>query len=185
MINKCDRPDAEPHAVHDAVFDLFAALDANDAQLDFPTLFASSKQGWAAESLEAERVDLSPLFDLVVRHVPSPTVDTDGPFAMLTTTLEYDNYLGRVLTGRIESGKAQINMAVKCDAPRRDADRSRPPDQAARLPRHRARAGRDRRSRRHHRHRGPDRHHGRRHDRAIRRWRTRCMRSRSIRRPSP
>jgi GTP-binding protein len=113
LINKCDRPDAEPHAVHDAVFDLFSALEANDAQLDFPTLFASSKQGWAAESLEAERVDLAPLFDLVVRHVPSPTVDTDGPFAMLATTLEYDNYLGRVLTGRIESGKAQINMAVK------------------------------------------------------------------------
>jgi GTP-binding protein len=113
LINKCDRPDAEPHVVHDAVFDLFAALGADDSQLDFPTLFASSKQGWAAESLEAERTDLSPLFDLVVRHVPSPTVDTDGPFAMLATTLEYDNYLGRVLTGRIESGKAQINMAVK------------------------------------------------------------------------
>jgi len=117
MINKCDRPDAEPHVVHDAVFDLFAALDANDQQLDFPTLFASSKQGWAAESLDAERVDLSPLFDLVVRHVPSPTVDTDGPFAMLATTLEYDNYLGRVLTGRIESGRAQLNMAVKSMRP--------------------------------------------------------------------
>ena len=117
LINKCDRPDAEPHAVHDAVFDLFSALGADDSQLDFPTLFASSKQGWAAESLEAERKDLAPLFDLIVRHVPSPTVDTDGPFAMLATTLEYDNYLGRVLTGRIESGRAQINMAVKSMRP--------------------------------------------------------------------
>jgi GTP-binding protein len=113
LVNKCDRPDAEPHAVHDAVFDLFSALGADDNQLDFPTLFASSKQGWAAESLEAERVDLAPLFDLIVRHVPSPTVIEDGKFAMLATTLEYDNYLGRVLTGRIESGRAQVNMAVK------------------------------------------------------------------------
>jgi len=113
LINKCDRPDAEPHKVHDAVFDLFSALGADDDQLDFPTLFASSKQGWAAQSLEAERVDLAPLFDLVVKHVPAPTVIEDGQFAMLATTLEYDNYLGRVLTGRIESGRAQINMAVK------------------------------------------------------------------------
>src|SRR5689334_22308533 len=117
VINKVDRSDARPHEVHDMIFDLFAALGADDSQLDFPTLFALSKQGWAAESLEAERVDLSPLFDLVVRHVPSPTVDTDGPFAMLATTLEYDNYLGRVLTGRIESGKAQINMAVRSMRP--------------------------------------------------------------------
>src|SRR3569623_1675874 len=72
VINKCARPDAAPHTVHAAVFDLFSALDANDQQLDFPTLFASSKQGWAAASLEAERVDLSQLFDLIVRHVPSP-----------------------------------------------------------------------------------------------------------------
>ncbi|HVO00560.1 MAG TPA: translational GTPase TypA [Candidatus Cybelea sp.] len=117
LINKCDRPDAEPHQVHDAVFDLFAALGADDSQLDFPTLFASSKQGWAAESLEAERKDLAPLFDLIVRHVPSPTVDEDGPFAMLATTLEYDNYVGRVLTGRIESGRAVLNMAVKSMRP--------------------------------------------------------------------
>src|SRR6201991_382814 len=113
LINKCDRPDAEPHVVHDAVFDLFAALDANEEQLDFPTLFASSRQGWAAESLEAERTDLSPLFDLIVRHVPAPKVEADKPFSMLVTTLEYDNYLGRVLTGRIYTGKATMNMAVK------------------------------------------------------------------------
>ena len=117
LINKCDRPDAEPHKTHDAVFDLFAALDATDEQLDFPTLFASSKHGWAADSLEAERKDLAPLFDLVVRHVPAPKVNADGPFAMLATTLEYDNYLGRVLTGRIESGRAKVNMDVHALAP--------------------------------------------------------------------
>jgi len=113
VINKCDRPDAQPHEVHDQVFDLFNALGATDEQLDFPTLFASSRQGWAAENLEAERTDLAPLFDLVVKHVPSPTVDADAPFSMLVTTLEYDNYLGRVLTGRIYSGKATVNMNVK------------------------------------------------------------------------
>src|SRR5262245_37669760 len=74
LINKVDRPDARPHPVHDEIFDLFAALDASDAQLDFPTLFASAKQGWAAESLEAERKDLAPLFDLILRHVPPPVV---------------------------------------------------------------------------------------------------------------
>jgi len=113
VINKCDRPDADPHAVHDQIFDLFAALDANDAQLDFPTLFASSKQGWAAESLDAPREDLAPLFDLVIRHVPAPKVDKEAPFSLLVTTLEYDNYLGRVLTGRIQSGRASVNMAVR------------------------------------------------------------------------
>src|SRR5690554_708710 len=69
LINKVDRGDARPHEVHDEVFDLFAALDADEAQLDFPTLFASAKQGWAAESMEAERVDMAPLFDLILRHV--------------------------------------------------------------------------------------------------------------------
>ncbi|MGK9231023.1 translational GTPase TypA [Inquilinus limosus] len=113
LINKCDRPDARPHQVHDEVFDLFAALDANDEQLDFPTLFSSAKQGWAAESLEAERTDMAPLFDLVVRHVPAPKVEADQPFRMLATTVEANPYLGRVLTGRVLSGTVKPNMAVK------------------------------------------------------------------------
>jgi GTP-binding protein len=113
VINKCDRPDAQAHEVHDQVFDLFNALGATDEQLDFPTLFASSRQGWAAESLEAERTDLTPLFDLIVKHVPAPKVEPDAPFSMLVTTLEYDNYLGRVLTGRIYTGKATMNLTVK------------------------------------------------------------------------
>src|SRR5215467_5162290 len=74
LINKVDRSDARAHQVHDEVFDLFAALEATDAQLDFPTLFASAKQGWAATSLEAEHKDMTPLFDLLVKHVPAPKV---------------------------------------------------------------------------------------------------------------
>jgi len=113
VINKVDRSDARAHEVHDEVFDLFAALDANDDQLDFPTLFASGRSGWAAESMEAPRENLNPLFDLILRHVPPPVVDTTGAFKMLATTLEYDPYVGRILTGRIHTGIAKINMAVK------------------------------------------------------------------------
>jgi GTP-binding protein len=113
VINKVDRPDGQPHVVHDQVFDLFAALDATDEQLDFPTLFASGRQGWAAESMEGERKDLSPLFDLIVKHVPPPTVDPDKEFAMLATILEANPYLGQLLTGRIQSGKVRTNMTVK------------------------------------------------------------------------
>ena len=73
VINKCDRPDAQPHETHDAVFDLFAILGAQDDQLDFPTLFASSRQGWAVENLENdEHKDLAPMFDLIVEHVHAP-----------------------------------------------------------------------------------------------------------------
>jgi GTP-binding protein len=113
VINKVDRPDAQPHEVHDQVFDLFAALDATDEQLDFPTLFASGRQGWASESLEGERTDLAPLFDLIVKHVPPPPVEPGKPFAMLATILEANPYLGQLLTGRIQSGKVRMNMSVK------------------------------------------------------------------------
>jgi GTP-binding protein len=113
VINKIDRPDAQPHVVHDQVFDLFAALDATDEQLDFPTLFASGRQGWASETVDGEHKDLSPLFDLIVRHVPAPTVDPEKPFAMLATILEANPYLGQLLTGRIQSGTVRTNMQVK------------------------------------------------------------------------
>ena len=113
LVNKVDRPDARVQEVHNEVFDLFAVLDATDEQLDFPTLFASGRNGWAAESLDAPREDLSPLFELIVRHVEPPVGDKDAPFAMLATTLEADPYLGRVLTGRILSGTAKVNMPVK------------------------------------------------------------------------
>jgi GTP-binding protein len=117
VINKVDRPDARPHEVHDMVFDLFAALGASDEQLDFPTLFASSKLGWAVTDLAEEKRDMAPLFDLIVKHVPPAAGDTEAPFAMLVTTLEYDSYLGRVLTGRIHAGIAKVNMHVKAIAP--------------------------------------------------------------------
>lgn len=113
VVNKADKPDARPYEVHEEVFDLFAALDANDEQLDFPTLYASAKEGWAIESLEAPKTDLSPLFNAILKRVPIAEGNTNAPFSMLVTTLESDAYLGRILTGRILSGKATVNMAVK------------------------------------------------------------------------
>ena len=113
VINKIDRADARPNEVHNEIFDLFAALDADDEQLDFPTLYASGRAGWAVWDLKDERKDLVPLFDLILKHVKPPEADATAPFAMLATTLENDPYLGRVLTGRIHSGVARMNMPVK------------------------------------------------------------------------
>jgi GTP-binding protein len=113
VINKVDRPDERSGAVHNEIFDLFALLDANEAQLDFPTLFASGRDGWAVGDLAAPRKDLAPLFELIIAHVPPPVADDDAPFAMLATTLDYDPFLGRVLTGLIHSGVARLNMPVK------------------------------------------------------------------------
>ncbi|AMW34583.1 translational GTPase TypA [Haematospirillum jordaniae] len=114
LINKVDRQDARPDEVHDEIFDLFANLDASDAQLDFPTLFAVGRDGWAVADLEKdERKDLTPLFDLILRHVPAPERNLEAPFSMLATTLEADPYLGRILTGRIATGRAKLNMAIK------------------------------------------------------------------------
>lgn len=113
VVNKVDRGDARPDEVHTEVFDLFAALGATDEQLDFPMLYASGRQGWADEELEGARKDLAPMFDLVLRHVPAPTVDPEAPFAMVASILDYDNFLGRVLTGRVEQGRAKLNMPVR------------------------------------------------------------------------
>ncbi len=113
VVNKIDRQDARADEVHEEVFDLFAALDATDEQLDFPMLYASGRQGWAVVNLDDERVDLAPMFDLVLRHVPAPVLDKDAPFAMVASILDYDNFLGRVLTGRIEQGTARLNMPLK------------------------------------------------------------------------
>src|SRR5437879_1062570 len=110
VINKVDRPDARPQEVHNEIFDLFALLDANEAQLDFPTLFASGRDGWAVADLDAlnngRGESLAPLFERIIAHVPPPTADEDAPFAMLATTLDYDPFLGRVLTGLVHSGVA-------------------------------------------------------------------------------
>jgi GTP-binding protein len=113
VVNKVDRGDARPDEVHTEVFDLFAALGATDEQLDFPTLFASGRSGWADDSLDGPRKDLSAMFNLVVSHVPPPTVNRDAPFAMVASILEADTFLGRILTGRVEQGTARLNMPVK------------------------------------------------------------------------
>ena len=114
VINKVDRPDARIDEVHEEVFDLFAALDANDAQLDFPMLYASGRNGWAGLSPDARDDGLTPLFKMITDHVPSPDVGSvDAPFTILATTLEADPYLGRILTGRIQSGVIEANMPIK------------------------------------------------------------------------
>jgi len=113
VINKVDRPDARPIEVVNEVFDLFAALDASEEQLDFPILYGSAKEGWMAASPEGPKDQgMMPLFDLVVRHVSPPTVE-DGPFRMLGTILEANPYLGRIVTGRISSGAVKPNQTVK------------------------------------------------------------------------
>ena len=114
LINKVDKPDGRPDWVLDETFDLFAALDATEEQLEFPVLYASSKEGWAVQELDDARSDMAPLFDLIVDHVPAPKVDSaDEPFRMLATTLEANPFLGRILTGRIQSGRLTPNMAIK------------------------------------------------------------------------
>jgi GTP-binding protein len=113
IINKVDRPDARVDEVLNEVFDLFVALEATDDQLDFPVLYASGRNGWAAESLDAPRENLHSMFKLVLKHVSPPNVDKDAPFAMLATILESDNYLGRVLTGKVYAGRIKVGTTVK------------------------------------------------------------------------
>lgn len=114
VINKADRPDARPHDVHNEVFDLFANLGATDEQLDFPTLFASGREGWAVYDLEKdERKDITPLFQKIIDHVPAPEHDLNKPFSMLVTTLEYDPFVGRILTGKVLTGSLKVNAQIK------------------------------------------------------------------------
>jgi GTP-binding protein len=112
VVNKVDRPDARPDFVLNAVFDLFAALDASDAQLDFPVLYGSAKQGWMATDPKGSQESVGPLLDLVLKHVAPPVIEP-GPFRMLATTLEADPFLGRLLTGRIRSGSVKAGQWVK------------------------------------------------------------------------
>ncbi len=111
-INKVDRPDARVTEVVNEVFDLFAALDATDDQLDFPILYGSGKNGWMGTSPEDNGNGMKPLFDLVIKHVAPPVVE-EGPFRLLGTILEANPYLGRIITGRIASGSVKPNQAVK------------------------------------------------------------------------
>jgi GTP-binding protein len=118
-INKIDRADERHQAVINDVFDLFAALDASEEQLDFPILYGSAKEGWMAERPDGPKDSMAPLFDLVLRHVAPPVIE-EGPTRMLATTLEANPYLGRLLTGRIRSGTLSVNQQVK--ALSRDGD---------------------------------------------------------------
>ena len=115
VLNKVDKPAADPDNTLNDVFDLFANLGATDEQLDFPHLYASGIGGWADESLDGPRKDMSALFDLVVKHVPAPkqAARIDEPFQMLATTLGADNFLGRMLAGRVEAGRAKAGDTVK------------------------------------------------------------------------
>ncbi|MFY9830426.1 MAG: translational GTPase TypA [Rhodoplanes sp.] len=111
-INKVDRGDARPLVVAGEVFDLFAALDATEEQLDFPVLYGSAKEGWMAASAEGPKASMAPLFDLVLAHVAPPQVE-DGPFRMHGTILEANPYLGRLVTGRITAGSIRPNQPAK------------------------------------------------------------------------
>ncbi|WP_102223326.1 translational GTPase TypA [Acidimangrovimonas sediminis] len=115
VLNKVDKPDAEPDRALDEVFDLFANLGADDDQLDFPHLYASGRAGWADADLDGPRKDLSALFDLIVKHVPAPKQldHRDEPFRMLATTLSADPFIGRILTGRVESGTLKAGDTIK------------------------------------------------------------------------
>ena len=113
VVNKIDRPDARPAEVLDEVFELFLNLDANDEQLDFPTLYASGRAGYAGLTDDVREGDLTPLFEKIVEHVPAPSLDPQGEFKMLATLLDRDNFLGRILTGRIESGTLNVNDPIR------------------------------------------------------------------------
>ena len=111
-ISKMDRPDARPEAVHEAVFDLFDALGATDAQLDFPVVYSSARDGWASLDPAVAGTDMAPLFEAVVAHVPAPSTDRDVPFRMLISLLEADIHLGRLVSGRVLSGQVKANQTV-------------------------------------------------------------------------
>ncbi len=115
VLNKVDKPDAEPDRALDEVFDLIANLDATDEQLDFPAMYASGRSGWADMELDGSRENLDALFDLIIEHVPAPAqiARRDEPFSMLATTLGADPFIGRLLTGRVESGTLKVGETIK------------------------------------------------------------------------
>ena len=112
VINKIDRPGADPMRVHDEVLDLFIELEAGEAQLDAPVVYASAREGVATLDLDRKPVDLAPLFDAIISHVPPPPSDANGPFQMLISTIDYSPYLGRLGIGRIERGTVKVGDVV-------------------------------------------------------------------------
>jgi GTP-binding protein len=112
VVNKIDRPDGRAQEVLDEVFDLFVSLDANDEQLEFPVLYASGRNGYASEDQDAREGTLNPLFQKIVDHVPPPAADVDGQFKFLVTLLDRDSFLGRILTGKVQSGTIKVNSPI-------------------------------------------------------------------------
>jgi GTP-binding protein len=112
VVNKIDRPDERIQEVLDEVFDLFVSLDATDEQLDFPVLYASGRNGYANENPDLREGTLTPLFQKIVDHVPPPALKVDAPFSFLVTLLDRDNFLGRILTGRVQSGTVKVNQPI-------------------------------------------------------------------------
>jgi len=112
VVNKIDRPDERIQEVLDEVFDLFVSLDASDEQLDFPVLYASGRNGYANEDPALREGTLTPLFEKIVNHVPAPAADVDGEFKFLVTLLDRDNFLGRILTGKVQSGTVKVNSPI-------------------------------------------------------------------------
>jgi GTP-binding protein len=112
VVNKIDRPEQRAHAVVDEVFDLLAAMGATDEQLDFPIIYASAKQGWASLDPAEEGKDLRPLFEAMIEHAPAPTVDVDGPLQFHAVTLDYDDFVGRLVIGRVARGRLERGAMV-------------------------------------------------------------------------
>ena len=113
VINKLDKADQRANEVLDETFDLFVSLDANEEQLDFPVLYASGRSGWASKEVDGPRENLHPLLDLIIEHVKPAELDKTKPFAMLSTLLYADSFLGRSLVGRISQGTAKANQQIK------------------------------------------------------------------------
>ena len=113
VINKLDKADQRANEVLDETFDLFVSLDANEEQLDFPVLYASGRSGWASKEVDGVRENLHPLLDLIIEHVKPAELDKTKPFAMLSTLLYADSFLGRSLVGRISQGTAKANQPIK------------------------------------------------------------------------
>src|SRR5262249_55234130 len=112
VINKIDRPDARPTDVLNAVFDLFVELDADDATLDFPTIYASGREGIATRDLAVPPTDLRPLFDAILQLGPTPEVEFEVPLQMLVTSIDYSDYVGRIAVGKVFAGKIRKNQRV-------------------------------------------------------------------------
>ena len=163
VVNKIDRPGARPGWVVDQTFDLFDKLGATDEQLDFPVIYASALQGWASLDATQQQPDMTPLFEAVLKYVPEPKADAEGPLQMQISTLDYNSYVGRIGIGRIRRGTVKPGMNVVMregdEGPGHGQDRA-----GAGIPGPGARTGRHRQRRRHRRHHRParceHRHHG-------------------------